>query len=252
MQCEESIKTLTESNYIIYGDERIEFSCVPRNRVSSRIIIKVHPDCRVVVHAPPGAPEDDVYDAVKKRARWIHKQLKGFRAQLEHITPRRYRSGESHYYLGKQYMLKIVESPKEKQQVKLLRGHIEVFVREKLEGRVRSIIYEWYKTRARDVFNKRLDAMLEQTLWIKDRPSIRLLSMKTQWGSCSPGGTLTLNPHLVKAPRECIDYVILHELCHIAEHNHSDKFYRLMSQIMPNWEQVKTRLDGMAGKLLNT
>ena len=67
--------------------------------------------------------------------------------------------------------------------------------------------------------------------------------MKTQWGSCSPGGRLTLNPYLVKAPRECIDYVILHELCHIAEHNHSDKFYRLMKRVMPKWEAVKDRLD---------
>ncbi|MEJ2632642.1 MAG: M48 family metallopeptidase [Acidihalobacter sp.] len=65
---------------------------------------------------------------------------------------------------------------------------------------------------------------------------MRLLAMKTQWGSCSPRGTLTMNPHLVKAPRECIDYVLLHELCHLAEHNHSDRFYRLMGQVMPRWD----------------
>lgn len=56
---------------------------------------------------------------------------------------------------------------------------------------------------------------------------------------------------IAKAPRECIDYVILHELCHIAEHNHSDKFYRLMHQIMPEWKSVKARLDGMASRLLD-
>ena len=70
--------------------------------------------------------------------------------------------------------------------------------------------------------------------------------MKTQWGSCSPSGALTLNPHLIKSPRECIDYVIFHELCHLAEHNHSDRFWRLLTQVMPNWEKVKTQLDGMA------
>ncbi len=63
--------------------------------------------------------------------------------------------------------------------------------------------------------------------------------MQTQWGSCSPNGRITLNPLLVKAPRECIDYVILHELCHIAEHNHSERFYRLLSQVMPKWEKTK-------------
>ncbi|MEA3545858.1 MAG: SprT family zinc-dependent metalloprotease [Thermodesulfobacteriota bacterium] len=239
------------NNYIIYGNERIEFSCVPRNRVSSRIMIKVHPDCRVVVHVPAQTPADDVHDAVKKRARWIYTQLKGFRGQLEHTTLRRYCSGESHYYLGKQYMLKVITAPHDKQQVKLLQGRIEVQIREQSEQRVKRLLYDWYKERARAVFGRRLDAMLEQTLWISERPNIRLLAMRTQWGSCSPGGTLTLNPHLVKAPRECIDYVILHELCHVAEHNHSDRFYRLMSRIMPNWESVKERLDGMAGKLLN-
>ncbi|MCK5682193.1 M48 family metallopeptidase [bacterium] len=242
---------MSTKSYILYGDERIEFTCISRKKVSSRILIKVHPDCRVVVHVPSEVPIDDIHDAVRKRVRWIYTQLKGFRAQLEHLTQRRYCSGESHYYLGKQYMLKVIESPSEKQQVKLLRGRIEVKVREKSEERVKALLYKWYKERGRDFFNRRLDAMLEQTLWVEEPPHIRLLAMKTQWGSCSPGGTLTLNPHLVKAPRECIDYVILHELCHITEHNHSGKFYRLMNRIMPNWEQVKGRLDGMAGKLLN-
>ncbi len=251
MRSERTFMSEAENHFIVYGGERINFVCVPRKNVKSRVMIKVHPDCRVVVHAPSDAPVDDIYDAVKKRARWIHDQLRQFSAQLEHLSPRQYRSGESHYYLGKQYMLKVVESPGDKQQVKLLRGHIEVRSRVSSERRVKTLIYEWYKEKARDVFNRRLDALLEQTLWVPKRPHIRLLSMKTQWGSCSPGGTLTLNPHLVKANRECIDYVILHELCHIAEHNHSERFYRLMSQIMPNWEQVKERLDGMAGKILN-
>ena len=234
----------------MYGDERIEFTRVSRRSVRPRLMIKVHPDCRVVVHAPPEAPDDDVYDAVKKRARWIYTQLRQFKAQLEHVSPRRFRSGESHYYLGKQYVLKVIEEPQDKQQVTLLRGQIKVAVRAKAEERVKVLVYAWYKARAREVFGRRLDAMLEQALWVVERPHIRLLSMKTQWGSCSPNGTLTLNPHLVKAPRECIDYVILHELCHIAEHNHSDKFYRLMKQVMPKWEQTKETLDGMASKLL--
>jgi len=70
--------------------------------------------------------------------------------------------------------------------------------------------------------------------------------MKKQWGSCSPQGTILLNPYLIKAPRECIDYVVLHELCHLKEHNHSPRYYRLLSQLMPDWEPVKARLDRMA------
>lgn len=64
---------------------------------------------------------------------------------------------------------------------------------------------------------------MEQALWVATKPPLRVLTMQTQWGSCSPNGRITLNPHLVKAP-QCIDYVILHELCHIAEHNHIERF----------------------------
>ncbi|WP_286823996.1 M48 family metallopeptidase, partial [Idiomarina sp. UBA1919] len=135
--------------------------------------------------------------------------------------------------------------------VKLLRGQLEVNVREYTTELVKTALEGWYKVRAKDVFHKRLDAVLEQALWVDKRPPLRTLTMQTQWGSCSPNGRITLNPLLVKAPRECIDYVILHELCHIAEHNHSERFYRLMGQVMPNWEVIKNRLDQMAGRIFN-
>ena len=233
-----------------YGDERI---CVERSHRQSkvdRVLIKVQPDCRVLVQAPVHASDEDVLQAVKKRARWIYQQLREFRAQLEHVTPRRYISGESHYYLGKQYQLKVIASPEHKQGVKLLRGSLEVSVREQNPDKVQTLLNDWYRHKARDVFARRLDVMLDQALWVTGRPPIRILTMQTQWGSCSPQGRLTLNPHLVKAPRECVDYVILHELCHIAEHNHSERFYRLLKQVMPHYEAVKTRLDAMVGKIL--
>lgn len=135
--------------------------------------------------------------------------------------------------------------------MKLLRGKLEVSVRAKSGDKVKELLTDWYKARAKETFAKRLDAMLEQALWVEERPPLRILTMQTQWGSCSPNGRITLNPHLVKAPRECIDYVILHELCHIAEHNHSERFYRLMGQVMPKWEMTKERLDGMASVIAN-
>ena len=229
----------------MYGNERIEFTRSLRSGDVNRVLIKVHPDCKVVANAPINASNQDVIDAVKQRARWIHGKLEKFREQIAHVTPRRYVSGESHYYLGRQYVLKIENtSIKEKQYVKLLRGKLEIHTSSK--RKVKELLLNWYKLRARDIFNRRLDELLPQTLWVKERPAIRIQTMKTQWGSCSPGGRLTLNPYLVRAPRECIDYVILHELCHIAEHNHSDKFYRLMKRVMPKWESVKERLDDKA------
>ncbi len=85
--------------------------------------------------------------------------------------------------------------------------------------------------------------LVTYTKWVTTPPKLTLRTMKRQWGNCAVNGKVTLNIHLIKASRLCIDYVILHELCHIAEHNHSPVFYNLMSQVMPQWREVKAYLD---------
>jgi len=235
---------------VIYGDEHIHF--IRKTRVSdiNKVLIKVHPDCSVVANAPIHASDKDVIDAVMKRVRWIHNKLVKFKEQKEHIVPRKYISGESHYYLGKQHLLKVVKvSGSKNNQVKLLRGKFEIHASNK--NQVKDLLNAWYKDKAREVFNRRLDQLLPQTLWVQERPQIRIHTMKTQWGSCSPSGKLTLNPYLVKAPRDCIDYVILHELCHIVEHNHSERFYRYMGRVMPEWKSIKEKLDNWSGKFIH-
>lgn len=247
----EKMPSSLQTLQLVYAGEPITVQCVSRRVVKGRLLIKVHPDGRVVASVPPDTPQQAVLSALKKRIRWIYQQLRDFRAQQAHVIPRQYVSGESHYYLGKQYQLKVIEAPTLPQKVKMLRGCLEVTVRHKSTEKVKSLLDEWYRERAREVFQRRLDMLLPQTLWVSERPPIRLRAMQTQWGNCSAKGCLTLNPWLVKAPSDCIDYVLLHELCHVAEHNHSEAFYRLMGQVMPGWEKVKKRLDGMAEMLLS-
>lgn len=235
---------------IQYSNHLIPFKRMPKESLSRKIIIKVTPDQQVLVSAPIDATDQAVLSSVQQRARWIFKQLRHFQAQQEFVTPRQYISGESHYYLGRQYMLKIIENPTEIQSVKLLRGQLMISVRQKKPEIVQKLLNEWYREKAHLIFHERLNVMLEKTLWVDTLPHVKLLSMQTQWGNCSAKGNLTLNPNLIKTSKECIDYVILHELCHIAEHNHSDQFYRLMNQVMPHWEKVKTRLDKMADYIL--
>ena len=144
---------------------------------------------------------------------------------------------------------KVFIDPDSKPQIKMLRGRLEVTVRQRSPEKIRELLHQWYKVRARDVFERRLMALLPKLLWLTEPPTLRLQTMQTQWGSCSTKGTITLNPQLVKAPRDCIDYVILHECCHLVEHNHSERFYRLIGQVMPEWESIKLRLDGLAGRI---
>src|SRR5690554_6761458 len=236
---------------IVYGDEVVDFEVLESPSRTEKILIKVYADCRVVVSAPLNADDKTIIDAVKQRSRWIYKQLRGFREQSKFITPRQYKSGESHFYLGKQYQLKVIHDDTKPQGVKLLRGKLEVNALDANLESIQSHLKEWYRSRAKVIFEIRLQRILEQALWVGDKPEIRLVTMRTQWGNCSPSGVLTLNPHLVKAPTICIDYVILHELCHLVEYNHSERFYQLLNQVMPDWSKIKNQLDMMANKLIN-
>lgn len=241
-----------------YGDVSLPFHCIRKPKANNKLLIKVQPDLSIWVYAPENSTDDEVVKAVNKRGRWIYKQVAEFSQQNEHLTQRQYISGETHYYLGKQYLLKVIATTDEAaESVKLKAGKLEVTLNPKglttasqRTDKIKKLLFDWYKTRAKHIFNQRLDLLLEQTLWVEAKPPMRLLNMKTQWGSCSPQGRLTLNPNLVKAPTDCIDYVLLHELCHLKEHNHSENFYRLMQQIMPNWKSIKERLDSNAGRYL--
>jgi len=234
-----------------YGNEEI---CFQVSRVATRklkIAIHVYPNGKVQVDAPVDADSAKISDAVRVRARWISKRLEEIRERNLHVLPREYVSGESYFYLGRRYLLKVVESPGEAGRTKLAGRYLQVFTPSVEQALVKRFVKGWYRARAKELFARRLSALAEQIVWLRDIPPVKLLTMRIQWGSCSPSGVVVLNPNLVKAPRECVDYVILHELCHLKEHNHSQKFYRLLTELMPDWEKHKTRLDGLAETLLN-
>jgi predicted metal-dependent hydrolase len=259
-----------ERGVLVYGDEVIAYDIVRKaaklnadnalvveksfSKSSGKIIIKVHPDQRVVATAPHHATAESIQNAMLKRARWIWQNIKQFASQHDDVLPREYVSGESQFYLGRRYVLKVLDKQSDVTSVKLRRGKLEVALRNQQASRskqVKAMVDQWYLNRAKYVFHQRLQETLPTATWIKGIPSFRIMPMKKQWGSCSKNGRLILNPHLIKASKECIDYVILHELCHIAEHNHSEKFWRLLTQVMPNWREVKAQLDSMAEVYLN-
>ena len=115
---------------------------------------------------------------------------------------------------------------------------------------VKNRLQRWYKERANDYLSRRLALIAGELLWLDDVPPLKLVRMQKQWGSCSPAGAINLSPDLIKAPRDCVDYVIAHELCHLREHNHSKKYYALLDACHPNWRVTKSKLDGMAELIL--
>ncbi|MFT8346792.1 M48 family metallopeptidase [Gluconobacter oxydans] len=239
-----------DKRLLTYGGEQITVELVARTRPGTTLRIKVHPDLTVQAVVPEGTTDTDLDKALQQRTRWIWQKLRDFKAVQEHATPRDYVSGESYFYLGRRHLLKVHHQPDAPETIRMLRGRVEVFVQERSALRIQKLLELWYFARAQDVFRHRLSALLPTTLWVRRSPALKLQVMQTQWGNCSPGGTITLNPHLVKAPRDCIDYVILHELCHLKEHNHGPAFWLLLERVMPDWERHKARLDDMAELIL--
>lgn len=233
-----------------YGDREIVYHVASADRLTTKVLIHVHPDGMVEVEAPPDRKVSDIQAAVQKRARWIFDNLDAAKEARAYALPREYVGGETHFYLGRRYRLKVKEEPRAPSSVKLVRGCIEVVAPVADRAAIKRRLDQWYFLRAKHYFQKRLDHVAAEVSWLSAVPQMKLVRMEHQWGSCTPTGTIHLNPALVRAPRHCIDYVLLHELCHLREHNHSKKFYALLQMHNPNWADTKTELDRLAELLL--
>jgi predicted metal-dependent hydrolase len=226
-----------------YRGDSIPYLVHFRNRKD--LAIHVHPDRSVTVTAPAGTPIDAVTVRVHRRANWIVKQRRYFE-QFQPLPPEpSYVSGETHRYLGRQYRLKIVTIAKPPESVKLIGRFLWVHTLNGHDkGRVQALVERWYRQRAHEVFERRMDLCLEAAKSLRiTRPDFLVRKMVRRWGSFTRNKTILLNLMLVKAPVTCIDYVIMHELCHLREPNHSPGFFRLLSRVMPEWEIRKRRLE---------
>ena len=224
-----------------YGKTEIAFEVLYVARKT--LEISVHPGGRVVVKAPHGATPEDIQARLQKRARWIRKQLTYFDQFEPRTPPRQYVGGETHKYLGRQYRLKLNSGTKN--DVKLIRGFFWITCRGRVEpGKVKRLLSAWYSEKAKKRFRECLDRCMPEFIRMGlPLPTLNIRHMKSRWGSLSRKGTLTVNVDLVRAPRECIEYVITHELCHLRYPQHDSAFYGLLRQLMPDWESRKIKLE---------
>ncbi|PCH74714.1 MAG: metal-dependent hydrolase [Rhodobacteraceae bacterium] len=236
---------------LIYGDERIPYRVHGDPKRTTRIAIHVDPDGSVIVDAPLNQPDEAIRKSVQKRARWIVDHVTEARDRYRHVQPKTYVSGEQVLYLGRRYMLKVIQSDFEPAGARLRGGRLVVVTKSPKPHQVRAIVRAWYRTRARDYFAKQIDEQSMRLPWVEKSPPFRLLEMKRQWGSCSTNGQIILNPHLIKAPRDCTKYVIVHELTHLKHHDHSAGFFREVDRYAPGWQKPKKMLDEMVEVLGN-
>lgn len=225
-------------DFIQFGSKKIEFQIAYSDRKS--LGIAVTPAMAVLVKAPTDTTVEKVKEKIRKKAPWIIKQQSFFLSFHPKTPLRKFLSGETHLYLGRQYRLQVQLD--ERESVSLKGKFIEVKVNEK--SRAKDLLNDWYIKHARSKFHLIAAPLIDKFKKYNVEPSsIVLREMPTRWGSCTPKGKIILNPELIKAPKGCIEYVIIHELCHLVHHNHTQKFIDLQTKEMKDWEKWKMKLE---------
>ncbi|WP_435104372.1 M48 family metallopeptidase [Arhodomonas sp. AD133] len=203
-----------------------------RYRVQRRRSIALHlyPGPSIEVRLPRGCPNGVVRRFLDSRVDWVAKRL-------ETLPPlRRLEAGAPQALLGSEYPLRPVRAARYDAVIR--NGALWLFVPALDERRLERGLQRFYRQQAERVFAERLALWCDRLAgWGIGRPALRLRRMRRRWGSCSTRGEVTLNVHLIQHSIELIDLVVVHELCHLLEFNHSPRFYALMDAALPDWRK---------------
>jgi predicted metal-dependent hydrolase len=202
------------------------------------------PTGRIRIASPKDLNDEAIRLFAVSKIRWIKKHRKGFYEQLRE-TPREYINGESHYFAGKRYLLKVVERfGKHEVKVKS-KKYLELYVNPKANIKSKEFVFtEWYRAYLKEVVPE-LISKWETKIGVQSS-DWKIKKMRTKWGSCNTDNKkILLNLELAKKPQHCLEYVIVHELIHLLERKHNDNFKTLLDNFMPNWKTYKRELDSL-------
>lgn len=224
----------------IFGTFVYEYQLIKQDRKT--LSLTVTPDLRIIVKCPTGTDAERIENFLQKKWFWLEKQLSFFKKYQRKIYEKEYVSGEGYLYLGKQYKLMVKRSSEDK--VSMTKGLLMVYTSKGVQdGRhTKKLLDKWYEDKVERVFHERFELM-QVKFDYKKMPPLMIREMKKRWGSFLNNDTVILNPKLIHTSRECIDYVIVHELCHMKYRNHNKLFYKFLKKKFPKWEKVKDKLE---------
>jgi predicted metal-dependent hydrolase len=204
--------------------------------------ISVLPDSTVIVRVPYRTSPSTINRIVTEKADWIIKHRDSAVQRAKSRPDGSFAEGGVHLFRGSEYVLRIKTSGRN--YVRFFDGTVEMGLEKSVDHSVlKRLLYEHYKTEATVIFPELLKRMLNKYQSQNFRPSgLVIRTMKRRWGSCSSKGIITLSTELIKLPDLYIEYVIIHELCHLKHHNHGAGFYNLLSELFPEWKQVRKQL----------
>jgi predicted metal-dependent hydrolase len=189
---------------------------------------------RVRVAAPMALDDEAVRLAVVARLSWIHKRRKQLQGQ-ERQTRREMLDGETHYAWGRKYRLRIVQDGAREPVTFRGSARLDLHVPAEADRDARERrLNEWYRRQLKDAIPELVKAWAP-VLGVSE-PAWAVRRMKTKWGTCKPDqARIWLNLELAKKPPECLEYIVVHEMVHLLERNHTERFYELMNRFMPDW-----------------
>jgi hypothetical protein len=224
--------------FVETSNNKITYTVVKTKRKTIGITIDMNGE--VKVSAPLRINEKQICEVVQKKADWIVKKVNEVRERKANTVCREFVSREKFPYLGKEYTLEIVERDLGKVEVLMQEDTVVVYISQGLseESRKQAIkeaLIKLYRQRFAEIVKERIE---KYSLQLKVAPcKVVIKDQKTRWGSCSKKGNINLNWRLVMAPIDIIDYVVVHELCHLRIMNHSKDFWNLVVSILPNYTE---------------
>lgn len=224
----------------IYGKHSYDYFLVHQDRKT--VALTVHPNLNIVLKCPLKYDYQKIEKFLKRKWHWMEQQHRYFRKFKSKSDKKDYVSGESFLYLGRQYKLEVKKG--KDPQVGLTKGRIIMHTNKSLRDSTTNkiILNKWYTIKTQSLFDERLTEVLKKFNY-NFTPDLVIRKMSKRWGSFLSSKKIILNPLLIKASKECIDYVIAHELCHMTHKNHTKQFYRLLESVVPKWEQIKEKLE---------
>jgi len=211
-------------------------------RTSRRTMALQVKEGALIVRAPRRTPVSEIERWIFEKRRWILRHQEKSREKAG--AKPAYREGALHPYLGQSYPLRVLRGARG--GAELTWGNILVTLRgEPSSDKIKTVLKAWYRAEAETVFEDRLTELFPPFAALgHTRPPIRQRWMKGRWGSMSAKGRMSLNTQLIKKDLDLIDYVIVHELCHMEHMNHGKGFYKLMDQMLPGWKALRKQLKG--------
>ena len=217
---------------------RLNYSLIKSSRKSIGII--VHPDGSVVVRAPRRASNSQIQEVLDGRIDWIMKHKNRYEEQIRLNPKRVFVSGEKHLFLGEEYVLRVNDGPSNS----VVKNCEFIDIECADSYMAEELMQQWYISRAKEVFPNIVNPVIRsfRSVYHAAPTKITIKRMKSRWGSCSSKGSVSLNSKLIQTPVRCIEYVMVHELCHLIHFNHSKDFYTLLAEIIPDWKERKKEL----------